>query len=183
MLISSISGPACKPLTLSAWMVRTQLFLAHSRWVVSKAFNEQSQLKKIEDCSILTKHETLRSRIQREARPSRKLDEMKRALAGWAQTQLPHVRAMCGSLVSLSFDCQLVYSAIQERDPRQPPCSVQPTRGIADASTFSPASFGVGTCFSKLMSRIRSERQSLHSRGLQSRRISVYRLPRHRRKA
>src|ERR1700739_2874069 len=86
----------------------------------------------------------------REARPSRKLDEMKRALAGWAQTQLPHVRAMCGSLVSLSFGSPRVYSAIQERDDRKASSSVQPTRGIAYSSTFSPASFSVGTCFPKI---------------------------------
>ena len=113
------------------------------------------------------------------ARPSRKYDEMNRALAGWTQTQLPHVRAMSGSLISLSFGSQRVYSATQERDPRQPPCSLQPTRGIANASTLSPASFSVGT----RRSRIRDEGQNLHSRGLQSRRISVYRLPHHPRKA
>ena len=36
-------------------MVRTQLFLAHSRWVVSKAFNDKSQMKKIEDWLELDK--------------------------------------------------------------------------------------------------------------------------------
>jgi len=33
----------------------TQLFLAHSRWVVSKAFNDKSQMKKIEDWLELDK--------------------------------------------------------------------------------------------------------------------------------
>lgn len=31
------------------------LFLAHSRWVVSKAFDDKSQMKKIEDCLELDK--------------------------------------------------------------------------------------------------------------------------------
>jgi hypothetical protein len=69
-----------------------------------------SRIKKIEDSLGLGKAWDLSEveyegkRISRES-----LDKMKRALAGWAQTQLPHVRSMCGSLVSLSFNSQRVY--------------------------------------------------------------------------
>ena len=67
-------------------------------------------MKKIEGSLELGKAWDL-SEVEYEGKRLRResLDEMKRGLAGWAQTQLPHVRSMCGSFVSLSCNSQRVY--------------------------------------------------------------------------
>jgi hypothetical protein len=67
-------------------------------------------MKKIEDSLELDKAWDL-SEVEYEGQRIRResLDEMKRALAAWAQTQLPHVRSMCGSLVCCLSNSQRVY--------------------------------------------------------------------------
>lgn len=79
------------------------------------------------------------SRIRRES-----LDEMKRALAGWGPDTATARALHVWVLSIVVFQQPTCVSANQECDRRQRPCSVQPTRGIANASTLSPASFSVG---------------------------------------